>query len=53
MYSPIMPKIIRLMLPKNTIVKVEGISKDYVKKIHNKKKNYDLKNLKGSYKIFL
>ena len=40
-------------IPIKTIVKVEGISKDYKKKVYNKKIHYDLKNLKGRYKIFI
>ena len=42
-----------VIIPKKITVKVEGISKDYIKKVHNKKINYDLNNLKGNYKIFI
>ena len=37
--------------PQKTKVKVEGIKKKYIK--YEKKINYDLKNLKGNYKIFI
>ena len=47
------PDTPNVTIPKKTIVKVEGISKNYVKKINNKKINYDLKNLKSNYKIFI
>jgi len=47
------PDTPNVTIPKKTIVKVEGISKNYVKKINNKKINYDLKNLKRNYKIFI
>ena len=42
-----------VIIPKKTIVKVEGISKNYIKKTNNEKINYDLKNLKSNYKIFI
>ena len=37
--------------PQKSIVKIEGINKAYIKK--NKKIDYDLKNLKSNYKIFI
>ena len=37
--------------PQISIVKIEGINKAYIKK--NKKIDYDLKNLKSNYKIFI
>ena len=40
-------------IPKKTIVKVEAISKNHINKTNKKKINYDLKNLKSNYKIFI
>ena len=37
--------------PQKSIVKIEGINKAYIQK--NKKIDYDLKNLKSNYKIFI
>ena len=37
--------------PQKSIVKIEGINKVYIQK--NKKIDYDLKNLKNNYKIFI
>ncbi|MDB4239007.1 septal ring lytic transglycosylase RlpA family protein [Alphaproteobacteria bacterium] len=37
--------------PQQSIVKIEGLNKAYIQK--NKKINYDLKNLKSNYKIFI
>jgi len=47
------PDTPNVIIPKKTIVKVEGISKNYIKKTNNEKINYDLKNLKSNYKIFI
>ena len=40
-------------MPKKTKVTVTGINKKYIKKNNTKKINYDLKNLKKNYKIFI
>ena len=47
------PDTPNVIIPKKAIVKVEGISNKYIKKTHDKKINYDLKNLKGNHKIFI
>ena len=47
------PEIPNVIKPQKTFVKVEGISKKYRIKEYNEKINYDLKNLKSNYKIFI
>ena len=47
------PETPKVITPQKTIVKVEGISKKYSKKTYDKIINYDLKNLKKKYKIFI